>query len=109
MLIVSESFESYLGFLHGIRYGRKSLALDLVEEWRQPIGDRFVLKLLNKSMLSIDDFRETDERGIYLNENGFRKFCTEYEKFLTGKGTKREVFEGLLKNKKGNLNGYLIL
>lgn len=28
----AESFEAYLGFLHGIRYGRKSLALDIVED-----------------------------------------------------------------------------
>lgn len=30
----AESFEPYLGFLHGIRYGRKSLALDMIEEFR---------------------------------------------------------------------------
>lgn len=41
----SESFETYLGFLHGIRYGRKSLALDIVEEFRQPVADRFVLQI----------------------------------------------------------------
>ena len=41
----SESFETYLGFLHGIRYGRKSLALDIVEEFRQPVIDRMVLRL----------------------------------------------------------------
>ena len=39
----SESFETYLGFLHGIRYGRKSLALDMIEEFRQPIVDRLNL------------------------------------------------------------------
>ena len=33
----TQSFETYLGFLHGIRYGRKSLALDLVEEFRHMI------------------------------------------------------------------------
>lgn len=35
----AESFEPYLGFLHGIRYGRKSLALDIIEEFRQPVVD----------------------------------------------------------------------
>lgn len=97
LIIDNESFESYLGFLHGIRYGRKSLALDLVEEWRQPIGDRLVLKLLNKRMLSEDDFREGDERGIYLNENGFRKFCSEYGKTMSGKGTEGTNYRLLMK------------
>lgn len=48
----AESFEPYLGFLHGIRYGRKSLALDIIEEFRQPVIDRMALKLFNKRMLS---------------------------------------------------------
>ena len=42
-ILEAESFEPYLGFLHGIRYGRKSLALDLMEEFRQPVIDRLVL------------------------------------------------------------------
>jgi len=77
----SESFETYLGFLHGIRYGRKSLALDLVEEFRQPVIDRLVLLLFNKRMINEMDFeREGDE--IILNDSGFRKFFTSYEKWM---------------------------
>ena len=49
----AESFEPCLGFLHGIRYGRNSLALDLVEEFRQPVVDRLVLMLFNKQVLSV--------------------------------------------------------
>lgn len=81
MVLESESFEMYLGFLHGIRYGRKSLALDFVEEFRQPVGDRLVLYLFNKRMLRQEDFNEEDG-GIFLTEDGFRKFCTEYEKWI---------------------------
>ena len=83
----SESFEMYLGFLHGIRYGRKSLALDIIEEFRQPVADRFVLQMFNKRMIHIDDFEVLDNDGVYLTEDGFRKFCLEYEKWMSGKNS----------------------
>lgn len=77
----AESFEVYLGFLHGIRYGRKSLALDMVEEFRQPVVDRFVIHCFNRRIINEYDF-EIEEGRILLNEDGFRKFCTEYEKWM---------------------------
>ena len=80
-----QSFETYLGFLHGIRYGRKSLALDLIEVFRQPVADRLVLRLFNKQVLTKYDFRDDEEEGIFLNEEGFQKFCYEYEKWLNDK------------------------
>ncbi len=78
----AESFEMYMGFLHGIRYGRKSLPLDIVEEFRQPIIDRMTLKLFNKSMIQEFDFTFEDETVI-LNETGFQKFCKEFERWMT--------------------------
>ncbi|MDE5824244.1 MAG: CRISPR-associated endonuclease Cas1 [Lachnospiraceae bacterium] len=83
----AESFKTYLGFLHGIRYGRKSLALDMIEEFRQPMIDRFVLLLFNKHMIGKYDFEFPDEGGVVLNEDGFRKFCTEYERWLNGRNS----------------------
>lgn len=79
----AESFEMYLGFLHGIRYGRKSLPLDIVEEFRQPVVDRLVLNACNKRMINKFDFDAEDER-ITLNEEGFKKFCCEFEEWMTG-------------------------
>ncbi len=94
----AESFEMYLGFLHGIRYGRKSLALDLVEELRQPVIDRLVIRLFNKQMFTEADF-DMEEEAVVLAEDGFRKFCKEYEKWMTDKsfsdGTK--AFRSVLK------------
>lgn len=78
----AEAFEMYLGFLHGIRYGRKSLPLDIVEEFRQPVIDRMTQKLFNKSMLQEFDFSE-DEEHVTLNEDGFQKFCREFERWMT--------------------------
>lgn len=79
----AESFEMYLGFLHGIRYGRKSLPLDIVEEFRQPVVDRFVVNVCNKRMINKFDF-DVEDGKILLNESGFKKFCYEFERWMTG-------------------------
>ena len=39
--------DPYVGFLHTLRPGRTSLALDMMEEFRAYLGDRFVLSLIN--------------------------------------------------------------
>ena len=85
----AESFEVYLGFVHGIRYGRKSLALDIVEEFRQPVVDRFVVQAFNKRRINEYDFDLSDEQ-VLLNEDGFKKFCLEYEKWMMRTGTLSE-------------------
>ena len=78
----AESFEMYMGFLHGIRYGRKSLPLDMVEEFRQPVVDRMTLRLFNKRMLQEFDFTEEDG-AVMLTEDGFKKFCREFERWMS--------------------------
>lgn len=88
-VLEAESFEVYLGFLHGIRYGRKSLALDIVEEFRQPVVDRFVVKSFNRRMLNEFDF-DVEEKQVMLNEEGFRKFCREFESWLSRKDSGEE-------------------
>lgn len=103
MLLDSESFETYLGFLHGIRYGRKSLALDMIEEWRQPIVDRLVLRLFNLKILSQDDFQDIEPEGIHLTEEGFKKFCREYEKYMNTPNIKGKSFRILMKQQVANL------
>ncbi|MCR5093349.1 MAG: CRISPR-associated endonuclease Cas1, partial [Lachnospiraceae bacterium] len=80
----AESYETYLGFLHGIRYGRKSLALDMIEQFRQPVVDRLVLLLFAKRMLGRYDFEFPEEGGVVLSEDGFKKFCREYERWMNG-------------------------
>lgn len=80
----SHSFEMYLGFLHGIRYGRKSLSLDLVEEFRQPVMDRLALQLFNKGTLGPYDFEKNGDAPPVLTEEGFKKFCQNYEKWISG-------------------------
>ncbi|MCR5608719.1 MAG: CRISPR-associated endonuclease Cas1 [Lachnospiraceae bacterium] len=90
-VLEAESFEMYLGFLHGIRYGRKSLALDIVEEFRQPIIDRLVVYSFNKGIFSYEDFEENNDLPM-LNEEGFAKFCQTYEKWLRNNKYSKQTY-----------------
>lgn len=48
--------DPYPGFLHSIDYGRHSLVLDLMEEFRTIIADTLTLSLFNLKILQQDDF-----------------------------------------------------
>ena len=76
-------FDPFIGFLHGFRYGRQSLPLDLVEEFRQPIVDMLTLNLLNKRVLSPDDFIIQKNKAMYLTKEGLKKYLAAYEKRMT--------------------------
>ena len=52
----SVGLDAYVGYLHRDRPGRVSLALDLMEELRPCMADRFVLTLVNNRMIHPDDF-----------------------------------------------------
>ena len=59
------------GYLHTLRPGRSSFALDLMEELRAPLCDRLTLTLFNRGQLSAKDF-ESGSEAVYLNEKGRR-------------------------------------
>lgn len=67
------------GYLHTLRPGRASFALDLVEELRAPLCDRFVLSLFNKGQLSSADF-DRDEEAVLLNERGRRTLLSSWQR-----------------------------
>jgi len=74
-------FDPYVGFLHGSKYNKPALALDLMEEFRAIIADSVVLTLINKRILTLDDFEET--LGAYrLNDKGKRRFFRQWERRL---------------------------
>lgn len=66
------------GFLHQLRSGRPSLALDLAEEFR-PMIDRFVLSLINKRQLSVKDFDEWPNGSITLKEEPRRTLLAAWQ------------------------------
>lgn len=71
--------DPYVGFLHTMRPGRASLALDMVEELRAYLGDRFVLSLINRKQISASDFLYQGERGVVLTENGRKIFLAAWQ------------------------------
>ena len=59
------------GYLHTLRPGRSSLALDLMEELRAPLCDRFVITLIHKGQMSKKDF-DTKGGAVWLSDKGRR-------------------------------------
>lgn len=53
--------DPYAGFLHSDLYGRTSLVFDVMEEFRQQIVDRSVLRLINLGQIQKDDFEIRDD------------------------------------------------
>lgn len=62
--------DPYVGFMHVDRPGRASLALDLVEEFRPVIADRFALTLVNTGAIQMKDFEERENGSVFLSETG---------------------------------------
>ena len=71
--------DAYVGFMHTDRPGRRSLALDLVEEFRAIMCDRFVITLINKRIVNADDFYKREDGAVMLTDDGRRKFLTSWQ------------------------------
>ncbi len=68
------------GYLHALRPGRPSLALDLQEELRSVIADRLALSLINRRQLQGGDFEERVGGAVNLGEAGRKKVLGAYQK-----------------------------
>ena len=71
--------DPYIGYLHAEKYGRPSLALDLMEEFRPLIVDAMVFTCLNKRILTESSFQHTEANTYRLTDEGRRSFLTQYE------------------------------
>ncbi|MBF0155434.1 MAG: CRISPR-associated endonuclease Cas1 [Magnetococcales bacterium] len=72
-----------VGFFHAPRPGRASLALDLLEEFRHAIVDRFVMRVCNLRMLQPGMFEnDAQEGGVRLNREGLRLFFRAWGEHL---------------------------
>ena len=76
----SVGLDPCVGMLHGIRPGKPSLALDLMEEFRPVMADRLVLHLLNLRMITTEMFRPVETGGIYLDKEGKKIFLQEWSR-----------------------------
>lgn len=65
----SAGLDPYVGFLHRDRPGRISLALDLMEELRPVMADRFVLTMVNKQMITPEDFIRKENGAVILKDD----------------------------------------
>jgi CRISPR-associated protein Cas1 len=91
--------DPYLGSLHSVEYGRPSLVLDLMEEFRPVLVDALVLTLVNKRIIQARDFYRPEDREpaafdfaetesgregypILLAHQGMKKFITYFERRL---------------------------
>ena len=71
--------DPYVGFLHTLRPGRTSLALDMMEEFRAYLGDRFVLSLINKRQIGPGDFLSQGDQGIVMTDKGKKAFISAWQ------------------------------
>ena len=62
--------DPYLGFFHTVQYGRPSLALDLMEEWRPIVVAALVARLINWGHIRPRDFVKGKEVKKEKNEAG---------------------------------------
>lgn len=83
--VVGVGFDPLMGVLHRERYGRFSLVLDLMEEFRPILVDQLVISLVNSKQLRKKDFIETIDRAYILTDAGRRQFITAFKNRLMTK------------------------
>ena len=76
----SVGLDPYVGFMHTDRPGRRSLALDMVEEFRSVLCDRFVLTTINKRIVNNGDFIKREDGAVILTEDGRKSFFGAWQK-----------------------------
>lgn len=70
----SVGLDPYVGFMHRDRPGRRSLALDLMEELRPILTDRFILTLINTKVIRAAHFERQKDQAVLLNDDGRKVF-----------------------------------
>ncbi|MCL4328297.1 MAG: type I-C CRISPR-associated endonuclease Cas1c [Candidatus Thermoplasmatota archaeon] len=73
-----------VGYLHTDRPGRKSLALDVMEELRPYLADRMVLSLINRKQVSENGFVKRENGAVLMNDE------TRKEVLISWQNRKRE-------------------
>jgi CRISPR-associated protein Cas1 len=75
----SVGLDPAVGFLHRDRPGRPGLALDLVEEFRPVLADRFVLSLVNKRQLRPSGFRKSESGAVLMDDSTRKTILSAYQ------------------------------
>jgi len=105
--IEMEGLDPYVGYLHTLEFGKRSLTFDLMEEFRAPVCDTLACALFNLGILTATDFetvdfsKESDDaplqydesaiaendrietsdsvKGVLLSKEGARKVALKFE------------------------------
>lgn len=80
--LASVGFDPYRGFYHQPRYGRPSLALDMMEPFRPLIAESTVLQAINNGEVRPTDFISA-AGSVNLKNDGRKRFIGVYERRLT--------------------------
>jgi len=104
MCLAAQRFDLEIGFLHSIHYGRNSLPLDLMEEFRSPFADAWLLGLFNKNILKESHFHG-QEKGYYFTSDGFAKFIALHHEHLEEGNWRPRFRTQALKLKKAVMTG----
>jgi len=118
-MVEASSLDAYLGFLHVPEYGRPSLVLDLMEEWRPIIVDPLVVRVLNWGTIKAEDFIEEpweedeDFSSIHLSPQGLRKFLAQFHRRMEEEATytplnKRFRYKDIMQQQIWHLNRVLL-
>lgn len=115
----SVGLDPFVGFMHTDRSGRKSLALDLMEEFRTSFADRFVLSGINNRIFQNSMFERTESGAVFLNDNGkkafFKAWKSKRDETLTHPFLKEKMPWGLIpyvqalllaRYTRGDIDGY---
>lgn len=76
----SVGLDPYVGMFHTLRPGRASLALDMMEEFRSYLGDRFVLSLINRGQINPDDFFMQTDNCCILKDDARKSVINAWQK-----------------------------
>lgn len=72
------NLDPFLGVMHVDRHGRPALALDLQEEFRPIVCDAFVTRLINRGVITHDDFNQDN----HLADDSFKTYLDKYEGYV---------------------------
>ena len=69
-----------IGFLHELRSGRPSLALDLMEEFRAVVADRIALSLVNLKQVTKRDFKVVETGAVEMKDDARKTVLMAWQK-----------------------------
>ena len=76
----SVGLDPYVGFMHTLRPGRTSLALDMMEELRAYLGDRLVLSMINRNQITKNDFIRQSDDSFVMTDGCRKELLTSWQK-----------------------------